>query len=101
MSGKLPSGVHRDCRYLAGPSERPGDNKGLWSRDPGFYPPPRRPDPGCLGGGTGNSVHGANMLGGEEAALHSGLQVQCAGDGLADSRSHRDINYSKGRSKLQ
>lgn len=31
----------------------------------------------------------------------SGLQVQCAGNGLADSWNHRYINYSEGKSKLQ
>lgn len=41
------------------------------------------------------------MLGGEDAALHSGLQMQCAGDGLSDSGNNTDINYGEGRSKLQ
>lgn len=41
------------------------------------------------------------MLEGGRWPCPPGLQLQCAGDGPADGRSHRCINYSKGRGKLQ
>ena len=101
MGRKFSLEVHRDCHYSAGPRSNPGKSQDLGSTDPEYQADSQWVWPWGLWDRTGNSVHAANMLEGRRWPCTLGLQLQCARDGLADSWSHRYINYGEGRSKLQ